>query len=329
MKIAVYTSLTAGYLPNGRILANSIKEHHPEWDMFLLFNDRTPPGVRWDTEPFDDVIFAEWLPIERPWSKWAFDYSVIEFCTATKGAMANMLFDDYGYDAVIYLDPDTQVFSRFDEIEEILVSRSHDVILTPHLTDPESDKYAIWSHEMAALKHGTFNLGFYVIANTPNGRKYLDWWSQRLIDYSHIDFDKGLFTDQKWANLAPYIFEGVYVLTDRCYNAATWNMTNRNIEKNVEKGWTVNGSPLRFYHFSGFGADFAWADSELAKLDIGNDDLMQLWDKYKSLYQYHALETPAPDWYFGSLPNGQVISNEMRQATRESAVIDPYSLYSS
>jgi len=324
MKIAAYTSLTGAYLPNGRILANSIKEIHPEWDVVLLFNDRTPPDIRWEDEPFDRVVFAEWLPIGRPWLRWAHDYSVIEFCTATKGVMAEYLFDTFGYDAVVYLDPDTLVVSRFQEVEQILAEAVHDVILTPHLTDPESEPYAIWSHEMAALKHGTFNLGFYVIANRPRGRAYLRWWAERLVDHSHINFNLGLFTDQKWANLAPYMFEGIHVMTDRAYNVATWNMTNRVIGQSEAGNWTVNGNPLRFYHFSGFGNDFAWADSELANLAAGKDDLKNLWDHYKELYDLYALDSPAPPWFWGERPDGRSVTPQMRTAARETKVLNPY-----
>jgi hypothetical protein len=324
VKIGVYTSLTGAYLPNGRILAESVKAIHPDWDMVLLYNDRTIPGINWEQEPFDHIVFAENLPIGRPWYRWAYDYSVVEFCTATKGVMAEHMLDVLGYDAVIYLDPDTLVVSPLEEVIEILSSARADVILTPHLTDPEVGKYAIWSHEMAALKHGTFNLGFYAIANRPNGRRYLRWWAERLIDYSHIDFDRGLFTDQKWANLAPYMFDGIHVLTDRCYNVATWNMTNRNVGRDANGTWTVNGKPIRFYHFSGFGNEFAWADSELANLAPNDLGLKALWEEYKALYDKHALRVPAPPWYWGVTADGFNITPEMRKKMREMKVVNPY-----
>ena len=294
MKIAVYTSLTAAYLPNGRILANSVKKIHPDWDFFLLYNDRSFKGLEFDKEPFDNVVFAEWLPINRPWREWASQYSVVEFCTATKGVMSQYLFSNYDYDWVIYLDPDICVFSPMGELLEMMSRDQCSVVLTPHLTDPESDAYAIWSHEIAALKHGTFNLGFYAIANDQNGRAYLDWWADRLLDYSHINFQLGTFTDQKWANLAPYMFDGIQVLTERSYNVATWNMTNRKITKDRSGQWFVNDLPLRFYHFSGFGNNFEWADGELEKLAGDDHVLRSLWDHYKELYKQHALQEPAP-----------------------------------
>jgi len=323
MKIVSYTSVTASYLPVARIVAKSVKEIHPEWDFVLLFNDETPEEVRWEDEPFDHVVFAEWLNVKKDWKKFAFDYSVIEFCTATKGAMGEYLFDELGYDALVYMDPDTVMFSRLDEVTEAFKTQSADVILTPHITDREYEDEAIWSHEMAALKHGTFNLGFYAIANTKNGREYLSWWADRLLKYAHIDFDKGLFTDQKWANLAPYIFDGVEVFRYRTYNTATWNMTNRHITQSDDGTWLVNDEPLRFYHFSGFGHDFAWADRELATFGSTMDGLRKLWSQYKDLYQANLLSNEV-EWKWGHTFSGDPISAEMRVKARQTENINPF-----
>jgi hypothetical protein len=57
MRFAVFTSNNAAYLPNARILAKSLKKWHPNWDFYLLFNDRAKFDFPWDEEPFDDVIF--------------------------------------------------------------------------------------------------------------------------------------------------------------------------------------------------------------------------------------------------------------------------------
>lgn len=323
MRVAVFTSLNSAYLPNGRVLARSVSEHHPEWDFFLLFNDRTPTDVHWHEEPFDEVFFAEWLPIGRAWRPWAFRHSIVEFCTATKGPMAEYLLHGRNYDAVIYLDPDTVVFSRLEEIISLFESGS-EVILTPHLTDAEFTAEGIWSHEMAALKHGTFNLGFFAIAKRENGVRFLRWWAERLLDYCRIDFDQGLFTDQKWCNLAPYMFDGIHVLRDRAYNVATWNMRNRRITVSEAGEWLVNGSPLRFYHFSGFGNDFAWADRELEHFAKDHPGHRQLWADYRLRMQRNTVADAGTDWFWGKTDDGRPITAELRQDSAHH--LDPYDI---
>jgi hypothetical protein len=324
MRVVAFTSLTGSYLPNGRIIAKSFKAVYPDYDFVLLFNDRTPDFIDWDREPFDDVIFSEWLPINRPWRRWAAGYSVIEHCTATKGVAAEYLMDVMGYDAVVYLDPDTMLCSPLDEVFDIFDSGEADVVLTPHITDPETSDYGIWSHEIAALKHGTFNLGFFAVQNKPRGRACLRWWAERLVDYSHIDFAKGTFTDQKWANLAPYMFDGVKVLRDRTYNVATWNQARRKVTRDRDGKWYVNGQPMRFYHFSGFGHGFAWADSELEYFAKTESDLLALWDLYKSLYVAEGLSESAPPWFWDLKRSGERLTPQDRAAAADSQMIDPF-----
>lgn len=325
MKVAAFTSLTTAYLPNGRILAKSTKEFHPEWDFFLLFNDRTPTQIKWHEEPFDEVVFAEWLDVKKNWYDFAYFYSVIEFCTATKGAMAQYLFN-LGYDAVVYLDPDICLFSPLLEVIDLLGNCEANVILTPHITDIENTVEAIESHEIAALKHGTFNLGFFAVANRGSGQEYIRWWTDRLINYSHIDFNSGLFTDQKWCNIAPYIFENVHVLRDRSYNVATWNMTNRSLSRRESGEWLVNEKPLRFYHFSGFGHDFAWANRELELFGQSGQPLQELWNIYKDLYRQNSLTFKAPAWHWGVDRHRRTIDSHLRLRANQSAWLNPYEM---
>jgi hypothetical protein len=327
MVVCVYTSITGAYLPNARILAKSLAEVQPDWIFVLLFNDFTPPQIDWSREIFDHIYFGHWLPINN-FKRWAFDHNVVEFCTATKGIMAQHLFKRFQADVVIYLDPDVLVFSPLEEILELI--QHHSVILTPHLTDPETDNPGVESHEMAALKHGTFNLGFFAIANNRLGHEYLAWWANRARDYSYVDFERGTFTDQKWANLAPYMFDGIYVLRDKAYNVATWNMKNRLVRKDQAGVWKVNGERLRFYHFSGFGHDFAWADRELAMFDEQNSDLRTLWDLYKKLYHANSVRNVKP-WRWGHFANGLAITPGDRKRYREDPELmskfpDPYSV---
>lgn len=305
--IHVFTSVNVAYLTNARILAESIKSIHPEWEFTLLFNDRTPPGINWATEIFDNVFFAHWLPI-KDFRRWAFQYSVVEFCTATKGLMAEILLDRSDCEIVVYLDPDTVIFSRFKEMMSALVN--NDVILTPHVTDIEADPEGVQSHEIAALKHGTFNLGFFAIKNSAKGRRYLRWWAERTRDYSHIDLDLGLFTDQKWCNIAPYMFEGIYIMCNRNYNVATWNITGRKISKDSLGCWRVNREPLRFYHFSGFGHDFEWANQELGRFD-SDGSISKVWDFYKAEYAKYKFTSTVP-WFWGVFENGVPITKEDR-----------------
>ncbi len=246
---AVFTSIAANYLPKARVLARSVKHVAPDAQFFLMLVDFAPEGFNLDAEPFDALITIDELGLENPIS-WAFTHTVVELCTAVKGRAASHLLGQSGVDRVFYFDPDMVVFDRFSELEQALAEVS--ILLTPHQSEPEQSYEAVMDNEMASLKHGVFNMGFVGIADTAEGRRFASWWAARLTDFCLDDISRGLFTDQKWANLIPCFFDDYRVLRSPAFNVATWNITTRQVEGSLEDGITVNGEALGFYHFSGF-----------------------------------------------------------------------------
>jgi hypothetical protein len=244
----VFTSITSNYLPKARVLAHSVKRHAPATVFHLLLCDVPPEGFSLDDEPFDDLIRIDDLPIANR-SAWVFQHSVVELCTAVKGLGFSEIFRRFDADKVVFLDPDIAVFSGLEVIEQGLDEQS--VLLTPHQTEAEQSRAAILDHEVTCLKYGVFNLGFLAVRNSPEGRRFVDWWSARLRDFCYDERDKGLFTDQKWVDLAPAFFPDLGILRQPQLNVSTWNINRRTLTGSVETGIEVNGEPLCFYHFSG------------------------------------------------------------------------------
>src|SRR6185312_7550583 len=154
-----------------------------------------------------------------------------------------------GCETVLYFDPDMVLFSRVDDILTALSQQT--IALTPHQNKPEQTLDAILDNEVASLKHGIFNLGFIGVRNTDEGRRFTDWWADRTYRLCRADVPNGLFTDQKWINFAPVFFEGVAIIKSSRHNVATWNLTTRRLTGNFDAGFTVDGEPLGFYHFTG------------------------------------------------------------------------------
>lgn len=244
-----YTSITSNYLPKARVLAASVKRHDPEARFHLLLSDVEPAGFDLASEPFDTVLHLEDLPIDNP-RAWAFRHSLVEMCTAVKGIGALEIVRRHAPRKLFYFDPDIVVFGALDALGAEL--DRHAVLLTPHLTDPERSRQGILDNEMSALKHGIYNLGFIGVRCEGEGLRCLQWWSDRLLEFCRDDIPRGLFTDQRWADLIPAMFDGVRVLRDPEYNVATWNLSNRKATGEAPDRIAINGRPLGFYHFSGF-----------------------------------------------------------------------------
>lgn len=246
-----FTSISNNYLPKARVLAKSIRKYRPEDKISVVLCDEPPNELDLSNEPFNELITIENLGIPvKNLNVWIYQHTIVELCTAVKGqALLNFL--ENGSDSVVYLDPDIVVYDNLEELEGLLQDDGHDVILTPHQTAPEDTDFDVRHNEICSLQHGIYNFGFFAVKNSPNGLRFARWWRDRLVDYCYDDIPNGLFTDQKWGDLAPALLDGIYILREPNYNVSTWNLTHRDVTKEGER-YFVNGRPLQFYHFSGF-----------------------------------------------------------------------------
>jgi hypothetical protein len=308
----VFTSATLNYLPKARVLAATVKRHHPEARFHLVLSDRLPESLKDSPAPFDAILHVEQLPIENI-KAWIFKHTLVELCTAVKGFACQAIMDQYPGEPVLYLDPDIVVLSPLDDLLSQL--DRHDVLLTPHLVDPEDTVEAMIAHEICALQHGVYNLGFLGLAPTAEARRFVDWWAERLRLFCHAEIGNGLFTDQRWADLAPAFFRSLGILRDAAYNVATWNLTHRLVTGSLEEGLKVNGQPLCFFHFSGF--DRGDQKVMLDKFGSRSPVLYQLrqWyiDQCRQMGQDDLGDAP---WAYAAFQNGKPITPHQRRLYR-------------
>ncbi len=248
--VVCFTSATLAYLDRVRVLGETVRRYHPDWHVVLALPDEEPPGLVLDLaqEPFDEVLPLRSLGIADV-MPWAFTHDVVELSTAVKGTVMDLLLRR-GAEKVVYLDPDTALFSPLTDLEDLL--DVHDVILTPHLVAPAPTEAAgeILDNEVGALKHGIYNLGFAAVSARGDGPRFARWWRDRLLTHCYDEPARGIFTDQRWCNLAPGFFPGLHVLRHPGYNVASWNLGHRTMSQDADGGIQVNGLPLRLFHFT-------------------------------------------------------------------------------
>lgn len=311
MNVLCFSSFSFGYLNRARILFQSLRKHQPEWELVALVTDKPPPSLSFNVEdePFDSVQYADRLDIPA-FRSWIFKHDLIEACTAVKGPFMRAACSS-GADAVVYLDPDTCVFGSLSPLETLL--EEHDVVLTPHTVTPTFDPQAVIDNEICSLKTGAFNLGFCAIRTSGEGRRFAEWWSSRLLEYCYDDIPNGLFVDQRWCDLAPALFDKVKILRDPGYNVASWNLVDRTLEIGPE-GATVNGFPLRFWHFTKLGRI---ADVMTKRYAGDNFPVYELWNWYRRrIAQTTDPSIPADYWAYGVYENGATVEPWHRQHYR-------------
>ncbi|MBX3586305.1 MAG: glycosyl transferase [Ramlibacter sp.] len=248
-KLHIFTSAACNYVPKVRMLFTSLRKHHPEAVLHLLLSDGKTDLLDLNKEPFDAVTSVEELGIQYL-PGWAFCHTIVELSTAIKPFFLRQLLDREDCGQVLYLDPDTVVFSRLDDILGALSEVN--LVLTPHQTNPELTLEAVLDNEISSLKHGVYNLGFIGVSNTDEARRFASWWASRVYYFCRSEIHNGLFTDQRWIDLVPAFFDGVAIMRSGRHNVATWNITTREFRQNEDGAFTVDGEPLGFYHFTGF-----------------------------------------------------------------------------
>lgn len=312
-QVHVFTSSALNYLPKVRMLFESLRKHHPEWTLHLALADDLPADFDYSKEPLDTIISINELQIHE-WKGWAFCHTITELSTAIKPFVLSHLLKLSGNNGIVlYMDPDTAAFSRLDDITAALEESS--ILLTPHQTRPEQTLAAIIDNEICSLKHGIYNLGFIGVSNTDIGNRFAEWWSRRLYYFCRDDIPNGLFTDQRWIDLVPAFFQEVAIMKSSRHNLATWNITTRVLEKDVNQTILVDGEPLGFYHFTGFdsGAHRIMA----AKNSENNPVMAELIRWYSDKIQPTENDplTHQP-WAFAMFSDGEVISKEQRVVYR-------------
>lgn len=323
----VYTSITKSYLPKARVLAKSVKRFHPDWTFVLLYSDDLPTGFDLQQEPFDEVLTIEQLGMPN-WKPWAFGHAVVELCTAVKGPAAELLAQRPNVTKIMYIDPDIKVFNSLAILESML--DKYEILLTPHLLDAETEISAIEANEISALKHGVYNLGFFAARTSGQGLAFIRWWAERLRLFCRDDIPGGLFTDQRWCDLAPAFFSKLGIVRDRGCNVATWNIVHRRLSRDESGVLYAADAPLRFYHFTSY--DSGDGIASLLSCAANQKITIELWDAYgMDLLAEGQGDARYRGWHYGQFENGEPISREVRRLyqTREDlqkAFPDPFSV---
>ena len=313
MKVLVYSSFTYSYLNRARVLFASLRRFHPDWELVALITDLPPRGFELDIdrEDFDRVVLAQDLGIPD-FQAWMFKHDVVEVCTAVKGPFLHQACDS-GADIVMYLDPDTALLNSLDPLIEML--QASDILLTPHLIDPNDEPAAILDNDLSASRTGIFNLGFVAIRTRGEGARFAKWWNDRLLSYCYDDMPSGLFVDQRWCDHVPALFDRVKIVRDPGYNVASWNLSTRRVSISKAGAITVNGVPLRFWHFTKLGPT---GDAMTKRYARDNFEVYEIWRWYKAAVD-STTDAAIPEryWAFDTFSDGTQIKKHHRVLYRD------------
>lgn len=310
--VAALTIVSKNYISLARVLCKSFLENHPGSEFYVLLVDimdgEFDPGDEQFKTLFPGNIGLPNVDI------FPYQYNILELNTAVKPFALKHLLSNRNIHKLAYIDPDILIARELDKVWKAL--DTHSVVLTPHMRQPYNDNYS--PTEIGILQSGTYNLGFIGLKNNDTARKLLDWWIGKLYLDCVVDIPNGLFVDQKWMDLAPAYFADTNILHDPSYNAAYWNLHERDITEQ-DGNFYVDGLPLSFFHFSGFNPckpDILSKHQNRHSL-ASNGALKRLFDKYtQELLNADYVTTHKYVYAYGVLANGIPVARSFHKIIR-------------
>jgi hypothetical protein len=309
--VSLFTVCNVAYLNKAMALAESTyKFNNIKVDIFL-FDRKRDLNVNYD---ICNIWWVEDLDIPN-FNNLAFKYSVIELTTSLKPYISLYLLSK-NFEKVIFLDPDIMVFNS---IQSILIElENNPVIITPHYIYPKINGM---SDDNRLMKFGCYNLGFFAVSASKEALEFLSWWSDRCLQNAFDDVQYGIFTDQKWVNIAQCFFPFIYVSYNPGYNVAYWNLDERHITVNTNSEYFINESfQLVFFHFSSFDSSSdSSSPANLSKLPFymgKNDDsiITDILLLYKNTLNKYISVSSDTCYSFDYMSNGNYISPTLRRA---------------
>jgi hypothetical protein len=210
----------------------------------VVLGDPTPGQLR-DDEPFELLRPAD-VGLSQTELDWLWlIYDGLEICCALKPVLLRHLLTDA--EVALYLDSDLCVYGSLTEVA--IRAAEVGVVVSPHSLVPRGDDPNLPGDD-ALLQVGQFCAGFVAVGR--RGLPFVDWWWSKLArDCPQWDSSVPLrFLDQRWLDLVVNYFPSE-VDRDPGAGVARWNLWQRRLELDGDS-YTVDGGPLRFFHFSSF-----------------------------------------------------------------------------
>lgn len=310
MDLPICTIISKNYLAYARTLVQSYRQHNGG-RAFVLLVDRIDGYFDPKNEAFTLIPIEELFNEIPNFLQFCFQYSITELNTAVKPYFLSYLFQKHGLKKIVYLDPDCWVLNSLSALSSLLDHSK--IVLTPHITEPIEDSFE--PDEVQFLRVGAYNLGFIGLSLSDETFRFLEWWKKRLYKRCVVAPEYGLFVDQKWIDLVPGLFSGVYVLREPGYNIAYWNFHCRDLSLSNGQ-YIVNDQLVYFIHLSGFDPNNIerisryqnrWTISKLQKIK-------ELFFYYREAMLIHGYDqTKAWPYAFGYFDNGRKIPDYARK----------------
>jgi hypothetical protein len=233
------------YLTRGLAMYYSLKKECPEARLYVFaFDDPTFHQLKVMNLPgLIPVSLAEFeddaLLAVKPRRSFA------EYCWTCTSSTILWVLEKAKETHCTYIDADLFFYNHPSLLlSEMKVDES--VLITSHQYTPKYDQSAL---------SGKYCVQFVYFRNDATGKKVLNWWRDRCLEWCFARHENGKFGDQKYLDHWTQMFDGIHDLDHRG-GLAPWNIQQYNAKEENGKPWmrTIKGGTsfaAVFFHFHG------------------------------------------------------------------------------
>jgi hypothetical protein len=305
------------YLSRGLALHHSLQRHAPGARLWVLcLTESCHQALRaLDLPGLVPCRLADFEAADPQVAATRASRSTVEYYfTCSPAWMLFVLDREQDAEWVTYLDSDLLFFDSPEPIYDELSSAA--VAIIPH-------RYTARIAKMR--KHGIYNVGWVGVRNDAEGRRVIDWWRRKCIEWCHDYVDGDRFADQGYLNAFPALSQRVKVIENVGANLAPWNIGNHRIALIGGRVMIDENIPLIFFHFQGVKKDlgcFVFNSHRLYRAPFSADVRHHLYKPYvdELLSIEKALTPPAetsaskPKRLSAHLNFRQLAANRLRKA---------------
>lgn len=242
-KRTLVTFFDSNYIPKALATYKSLSRVHNSFELYAFcFDDLSHEVIKkLNYENFIPIHFSEFENKELLNSK-ANKEKMYEYYWSCKPYSIRWVMEKTGAEMVTYIDCDFMFFQSpepiFEEADKVSV-----------LIQPNNFSY---DEEKQFLPVGYYCSCWESFKNNKQGRKVLDWWHKKCMEWCYARFEGDKFADQKYLDKWRILFGGVREVINVGANIAPWNVQKFDLTNKNGKVLINDLLPLIYYHYHSF-----------------------------------------------------------------------------
>lgn len=247
-----------------RVLAGTLREHHPDWPLTVLVLPGLRPPLRGADEPFHTLMPSELGLLEVDRLLLLAPPALLS--RYMQVALLARLLEEPDTDGVLLLAPDAEVHAPLDDLARRV--DAHPAVTFPRVAGRlPGDGHRPDGRDL--LEAGEVDDGLVAVAATAEGRALCGWWTERvreaIDEATPLRLLRSEHVPPRLAasplGAATRVFGSIASVGDPGWNVSHWNLHERPLARR-DSELTAAGEIVRVLRWPGFRADRPWWLSE-------------------------------------------------------------------